>query len=1019
MIGIVRAGHSVVNSTPKGVGRKKEDAFNHALGAALCSVVSHWEEDDSVWIENTGVITSAAGHRPDLLIEDRHSPPVIVETAFDEKGADKDAIARLGVTTEKTGATVKTAIAVITPEWGRDSPTHKSTERLLQGDTFLYALHQIQGDHSHRRFPECGAVSGDVADLAYLTMNAALPKADIEAVGATVAAKVDQVANILEGALNEPGMVSIMDASYQRSPLSQLRTIAILWLNALLTQQRLHEQNAKDIPGLPLTDDVQPTEVVRCWRAILEQNWRAIYEPAVTALAGAIPHSRRGTTLALTRLLEAVEDIETAAIGRTMNVGAELFPKIAEDRKESAAFYTQAGTADLLAALAVKEDMLPPERWANPNMFSEFRVADLACGTGTLLRFAYQRVRAFHEKHAKDKADTRTLHKGAMESGIIGTDISPIATHLASSSLAAIGGGEPYGETKIGWVDVGRKGGKVTTGSLEYMGGSAVYDLFGATFGRSTGNEDSDKQYSIAIPEKSLDVVIMNPPYSRTRGGLPAFDVAGLSETDRKACQRRWRNLTDQKPCSNQAGMAASFLVIARDKVKPGGRIGFVLPLTAAFADTWKQTREVIEREFEDILAVAVAAGKALGDKALSADTKMEEMLLVGTKKAKQDGIQSPIHCVVLDEPPVRPGEATEVGRAVLRAVDRLPAEVKQAKLPVTVGDVYSQVGKVIRFQSARGQPWSPLGVVNHDLAVAAEGLKEGVFGIHRLPVPMTTVGEMFDVGPTHHLIGHPVGNAPIGVFELHPLKEGTHVLPVPMTTVGELFDVGPTHDRIGHLAGKDPRGAFEFHSLEGESVPGSDLSLWAADGRTQTRLLVQPTHWGSGDAGKERETMRRSVSTLFYGRTTRWTSQALLAASTEHKVMGGRAWVSLSHADGRVKKAFALWANSIFGMALHWTKGQRTQLGRSTMGIAAIRAMPCPDLTRLPQEALEGAVKAFDALSGQSLDRAKNAHVDAVRRTLDAAVIKMFGLPEDVEQIADDLRERWCAEPSVSGKAG
>ena len=963
----------------KGIGRKKEDAFNHALGAALCSVVSHWEEDDSVWIENTGVITSAAGHRPDLLIEDRHSPPVIMETAFDEKGADKDAIARLGVTTEKTGATVKTAIAVITPEWGRNSPTHKSTERLLQGDTFLYALHQIHGD-SNRRFPKRGAVSGDVADLAYLTMNAALPKADIEAVGAKVAAKVDQVANILEGALNEPGMVSIMDASYQRSPLSQLRTVAILWLNALLTQQRLHEQDAKDIPGLPLTDDVQPTKVVRCWREVLEQNWRAIYEPAVTALAGAIPHSRRGTTLALTRLLEAVEDIETAAIGRTMNVGAELFPKIAEDRKQSAAFYTQAGTADLLAALAVKEDMLPPERWANPNLFSEFRVADLACGTGTLLRFAYQRVRAFHEKHARDEADTRTLHKGAMESGIIGTDISPIATHLASSSLAAIGGGEPYGETKIGWVDVGRKGQKVTTGSLEYMGGSAVYDLFGATFGRSTGNEDSDKQYSIAIPEKSLDVVIMNPPYSRTRGGQSAFDVAGLSETDRKACQRRWRNLTDQKPCSNQAGMAASFLVIAREKVKPGGRIGFVLPLTAAFAESWRETRKMVETEFEDVVAVSVSGSKAHGKEALSADTHMEEMLLVGTKKAKHDNTPSPIYCVVLDEPPMRPGEATEAGRGILRAVKELPGDVHQPALPVTVGEEFSRIGGVIRFQPDNGEPWSLLGVTNEDLSVVAEGLKEGVI----------------------------IGN-------------GAHHLPVPMTTLSELFTIGPTHDLIGHLAGKDPRGAFQFHSLEGRMMTGSDLSLWAADSKAQTRLIVHPTHKGYGPAGvgssKERKVMRKKASDLFYGRNMRWTSQAILAASTRRKAMGGRAWTVLMHPDERVKKAFALWANSTFGMVLHWTKGSRTQLGRSTMQVKGIQAMPCPDLSQLSENALEGAVAALDALSGQSLDRAKNAHKDSVRHAIDSAVIKMFGLPESLEQTADDIRVWWCAEPSVSGE--
>ena len=45
----------------------------------------------------------------------------------------------------------------------------------------------------------------------------------------------------------------------------------------------------------------------------------------------------------------------------------------------------------------------------------------------------------------------KRLHLDAMESGLIGTDISPIAAHLTASSLAAIGMGEPYGEN-VYWL---------------------------------------------------------------------------------------------------------------------------------------------------------------------------------------------------------------------------------------------------------------------------------------------------------------------------------------------------------------------------------------------------------------------------------------------------------------------------------------------------------------------------------------------------------------------------------------
>lgn len=158
----------------------------------------------------------------------------------------------------------------------------------------------------------------------------------------------------------------------------------------------------------------------------------------------------------------------------------------------------------------------------------------------------------------------------------------------------------------------------------------------------------------------------MNPPYSRTRGGQSAFDIAGLSERERAACQRRWRELVKGESVNNQAGMAASFLALARRKVKPGGRIGFVLPLTSAFADAWSATRQMIAEDFEDIIAVAASEGS------LSADTGMQEMLLTATRRKGKSRAPSPIRCVTLRSAPSRLGEAGEVARAVRQAARKV-----------------------------------------------------------------------------------------------------------------------------------------------------------------------------------------------------------------------------------------------------------------------------------------------------------------------------------------------------------
>jgi len=160
---------------------------------------------------------------------------------------------------------------------------------------------------------------------------------------------------------------------------------------------------------------------------------------------------------------------------------------------------------------------------------------------------------------------------------------------------------------------------------------------------------------------------------------------------------------------------------------------------------------------------------------------------------------------------------------------------------------------------------------------------------------------------------------------------------------------------------------------------------------------------------------MRAHQSTLFYARNMRWTSQALLCASTKQPTMGGSTWVSLSHENPQTRKAFALWANSTLGLLIHWTQGQRTQTGRSRTQIGAVKKIPCPRLDGLPAPVLEDAAVAFDRLERSILLPTCQAHVDAVRHEIDAAVLQMIGCPDAGPTVAL-LRKLWCHEPSIHG---
>ena len=328
----------------------------------------------------------------------------------------------------------------------------------------------------------------------------------------------------------------------------------------------------------------------------------------------------------------------------------------------------------------------------------------------------------------------------------------------------------------------------------------------------------------------------------------------------------------------------------------------------------------------------------------------------------------------------LRVGEAGEVARAIRTAIRKV--QPPTASYPVRVGD--DEVGQVCVFVSeTNGAPWSPLGVLHADLALAANDLLEGSIRFDDelafIDVQMSTIKDLFVVGPTHHLIGHLPGRERIGAFELNPVANPVDAI-------------------------------------------GPDRALWKADSRTQTHLVVSLTHKGTTPVGvgsdANRETMRQFRSTLFYARNMRWTSQALLAAVTAHPGMGGPTWTSLQHDDPNVLKAFALWANSTLGLLVHWTQGQRTHSGRSRTQIKALTNIPCPRLDEIPNARLDRAAAAFDELARAQLRPACQAHADEVRKKIDHVVLEMFGLASgEISDIVDTLRWLWCNEPTVHGQ--
>ena len=956
-----------------------EQTFNQKLAEALRETTAVWRQFSDN-IEMIAPEFRRQKRRCDLMIDAhrRAMRPVIIECAYGGDN-DKDAAGRL---TQDEFTDVDTVIALAIPLTFQELTDRQCLDQLRQPNCRLrYASLQRRDDNDKGatdgvfRFPSSGYCQGNVADLAAFVRMSAASRATISRTANKATSHLARAAEILGGGFSPSAIHDITARVGQRSSLGAIRTVTLLWMDAMLVQSYLRNRDflpLRDIPNPTPDGHHNPADLIEAWQRVLNANWHSIFEPAIEALKMASGYNSRVTKDALFCITEACMEIAQSRIGDGFNVGGELFPKIAPDRKTAAAFYTTSASAEFLAGLTIRES--DREDWGDFDIFKRLKVADLACGTGTLLRHAYRRVRLLGEARGWNIDEVGKVHIDAMQGGLIGTDVSPIAAHLTNSGLTLSGGALPYSHTQIGWVEAGRPvsvGNGLSTGSLEFLTSATISN---ALMGEDTSGEMSgiDTGRAITVGDASIDYIVMNPPYSRTRGGQSAFDIAGMDETQRQECQARWGQLIRQIPANKTAGMAASFLCLASQKIKDGGRIGFVLPFSFAFDKSWGKTRAMIVEDFEDILAIS-STGLRDSD-SFSADTGMGEMLLVATRR-KRNGTRheaAEVRCVNLYRAPNRQGEAGESARAILAHLDDMPGETK----PILIGD--EELGQIIRFQPTQSyDPWLALGSLQDAISLDVKGI--------------ATDGALMGV----------------------PFR-------CQMTTLGQLFKVGPTHDLIGHPRGGDGRGAFQWTNLQAVNDRLRYLALWAANARDQRQILCKATHRGEVRDRAKMEKVLLSRGHLHYARGMRWTSQAILAAVTKREVFGGRAWTSLLHESEAVRSAFALWANSTMGLMVHWSRGSRTQEGRAGTQVQAIKDMPCPNFLTLPKNVLNAAIPALTSISQRPMLPACRAHEDPVREQIDEEVVTLLAHDEDAARAMlrelKDIRLAWCREPSVHG---
>ena len=927
--------------------------------------------------------------QPDILVHQQGGHPVIIENEYlPAHTVEPEAISRLGENLDTdivdTSGKINAVVALRSPLDLHNCRSHDQVDNLLSGDIQLeYALYTGTSHDEYNRFPQQGFIPGNLKDLAAFISYAAVPEDAIQTAIATLIRGIGASASILREAceVSESTKEAITDILKQDYSDQTLRMTATIMINALVYQLSLSGR-----PGIPNYNDaiylgspISP-EFQRQWYKILEINYWPIFKIAVDLLHGvaSITHANK----ALKVMLWTAERLHTSGVAQSQDLMGTVFQRLIADRKFLATFYTRPESAALLAHLAIPDD----GNWDDPERVKNYRVADYACGTGTLIHAAYRRI---NQLHLLSGGKPENLHAHMMQEALTACDVLPSSVHLTASMLSSSHPTERYDGTRTIVARYGKtEDGGISIGSLDLLASNGeVRPLIALHSGSAvTGTGEQSAEATVEMPQFSQDLVIMNPPFTRSGSDWegdardtdyikPFRGLGNDLETQKR--MSALKSKYGQDTCAHgYAGIASWFVALADRMVKRGGTIAFVLPLTSLQGTSWQKTRQLISEEYSDVIIMTIAvAGQH--EQAFSADTGIAETLVV-----------------------CRKSDESTIGRGMFVSLQRRPRSEMEAM------ELARAICGIVRDAQFRT-------------------LEDGPFGGNELRIGGEQLGEVIDAPLNPELPWSAAGISDFSVVQaVYQTSQGYLWLPqmadkspLPVRSVDQIADVG-FHDM--NVAGPSAQAGFDRSDLSG--LAPTYPMLWGHDAQLEKSLIVAPDSEGRVRRGKESRAAQiwETRSHAHHNRDFRFNSQPLAVAFTQDRTIGGRAWPNVKFNRREHEIAHSLWGNSTLGLVTYWWHSSRQQAGRGSMPITAIRTMPTLDVTQLSDDQLQTAETIFEEIKHLDFLPANEAYRDDTRKLLDRRVlIDLLNLSESILEPLDLLRLKWCSEPSVHGGKG
>ena len=999
------------------------DTHEHTLNVALGEVLGLLRGSWTTRSEQTGQVLKGGG-RPDVLIEEASGWPVVIEAKVsDHPNAEADAIARLGRIVGSTGRQIETSIALVYPPTVRSLDGLALREVLNNSKELEYALYTRRLGSSPDRMPSHGWIKGGAKELARLVHRAAVPPPRIE----DLAAKLENGVKYAAGdftrrhpyesplGANVAGVLGQSDDNDGQTRRMAMTVIA----NALVFHESLaeaqfqiqiqgeeegHTRAVRPVDSFGVGGGFVPGDVALEWERILEVNYWPIFWSAKEMLR-LMPTATANAVLGW--LWQTGQELVAGGVTRSHDLTGVVFQRLIADRKFLATYYTRPEAAALLAALALPTDSPPGGAdWEDEETLASAQIGDFACGTGTLLSMAYQRMSLLHELHG---GDPRKLHGPMMRHGLVGLDVLNIAVHLTAAMLAGSHpdtpfDGEclltmPFGEQESIFGEMENK--NVAIGSLDLLAKFVQQSLIDAAAAVSAGGRSPEEIRDLVsrVGHERFDVVIMNPPFIRSTGmegekrgtGNPAFAAFNTSKITQGRMQKSLARLRGTAPLgTGNSGLAADFLDLALRKARPNGMIALVLPLSAVSGMEWEEARQALRRSCRDIIVVTIA-GAGSDDSSFSADTGMAECLLIARKGEQHDEKRGVF--VMLRQRPNSAIEAElladEISR--IRESDQLrPIERLEGISRIRIGD--QEYGVMLNAPLPESGPWPLVGILDEELAQVAWNLERG------------------------NLM--PLGLPGVGAVE------------IPIETIGEIAGRGPYHaDIYWDQPDGTPRGPFELIKPAASPVPTYPM-LWAHNAKRERNLLIEPDSEGrikppsgqltADDLDDKAARIWDTASRAHYNRDLRFNSQSLVVAMTERPCMGGEAWPSVIFGEPEKEYVFTLWCNSTLGILMHWWVANKTQSGRGRTTVTGIPNIPTLDLRTLTEEQITSARNIFEELKHRRFLPFDQIDEDVARSELDRRlIVDVLRLPEmlvNPEGPLELIRRKLAREPQIHG---